>query len=144
MLQDTKRQVKLFEMHCFAIFITTLCATVCYETSSRWLKGKSLAYNDSANFLRKEAGIQKTLKSKVKEKHWKRLKSKWRLDFQVEWVIFRQRGNRWFIHRRWSPKWILKSRIHEMPKNNRLIHLGHYLIFAPAFKGSCQLTAFIQ
>ena len=36
MLQNTKRQVKLFEMHCFTMFITALSVILCYfsfETS---------------------------------------------------------------------------------------------------------------
>jgi len=40
MLQHTKRQVKLFEMHCFKMFITALC--IIFLIKLRWPNSKSL------------------------------------------------------------------------------------------------------
>ena len=40
MLQHTKRQVKLFEMHCFKMFLTTV--GVIFVMKLRWLKKNNL------------------------------------------------------------------------------------------------------
>ena len=49
MLQHTKRQVKLFEMHFFTMFITALC--VIFLMKLRWPESKSL-YEKCVDLLR--------------------------------------------------------------------------------------------
>ena len=57
MLQNTKRQVNSFEMHCFTMFINALC--VIFLTKLRWLKNKNLTfYWLEANYLYARAVVQ--------------------------------------------------------------------------------------
>ena len=42
MLQQRKRQVKLFEIHCFTMFITALCVIFVFFMKLRWPKNQRL------------------------------------------------------------------------------------------------------
>ena len=54
MLQHTKRQVKLFAMHCFTMFITALC--VIFLMKLQWPKNKSFFHRLTSN---SSSGTQK-------------------------------------------------------------------------------------
>ena len=47
-LQHTKRQVELFEIHCFTMFITALCNS--FVTKPRWPKNERVSIYTCANF----------------------------------------------------------------------------------------------
>ena len=60
MLQPTKRQVELFEMHFFTMFITGFCGT--FLVKLRWPKNKSIRYSKIDRFSQKRRKKQNNLR----------------------------------------------------------------------------------